>query len=468
MPPKPEQFYEFDGVQFFPEAARFVRLHDKSQSFIRPKERDFLLALLKRAPEIVTYEELRREVWPETKNVEDALPTMRETKRSVDKLLKGLAHKPNGLIHTVIGQGYCLDSLVTKDPSADEQSVENSLPLQIEEFSTREVETFQPTESLQPAELMEVRFEGQEGSLPPEAETIQHPVRDEASLKDEAFPRPTLIVGEESARKSTSLFGGHSWHVLTSCALYALLYAVALLLEIAYRFDEFGATAVRLTPFVFLWILVTSLVGLAVDASRARQGRAKGLIVAVLCFISSALMLYFALCFFLPDFAVTESSHRAHTAQGSYLKNVLYFLPLGIIFVLLPFHFVISLQREMRSGRRRLVRDLLLGKRRSVAPGNAIYLKVWWLVLLLSGAAVLSLVFTMYLLDHLESGRYANLFTQLVFWRILLYFALGVECLIWYAQSLNALKRECLNTSDLNPQSQLLSSHSIRSDRSAL
>ncbi len=36
-----------------------------------------------------------------------------------------------------------------------------------------------------------------------------------------------------------------------------------------------------------------------------------------------------------------------------------------------------------------------------------------------------------------------NLFTQLVFWRLLLFFGLGVEGLIWYSKSLDEIKREC-------------------------
>ncbi len=37
-----------------------------------------------------------------------------------------------------------------------------------------------------------------------------------------------------------------------------------------------------------------------------------------------------------------------------------------------------------------------------------------------------------------------NLFTNLLQTRLALYFALGLECVVWYARALNEMKRECL------------------------
>lgn len=281
------------------------------------------------------------------------------------------------------------------------------------------------------------------------------PVSDPASepdgsvSADEPHGREVLHLSPQASGGFASLFGGHLWFALTSSTLYALLYAVALLLETAYQFDRYGAMAVRLVPAVFGWIFLTSLAGLAVDARRTLGGRGKGAAAALICLVGSALLLYGALCSFLPGSAVTESSRQTQTAQGAYLKNVLlYFLPVVVVvFVLVPFHFVVSLQRDMHAGGRRRVHDLLLGRRRSVAPENAIYLRVTWLAVILSGAAVTSMLLTFHLLENIKPHPYMNMFTQLVVWRVLLYFALGLGCLIWYAQSLNAMKRECLFSS---------------------
>lgn len=468
MTQKPQHFYEFDGIRLFPDHSRLIRVRDGAQSFIRPKERDFLLALLKKPQETVTYAELQREVWPEVKDVKAVLPTMRETKRSLSELLKDLSQKHGGLIQTVIGQGYRLNAHVTEEQDEGERLKEKPPSPPADDLTTGEVKTSQTTEPLQPLELRETPLKESEVILSPEIKEAQAPKPEEVPSSGQTSSSQILAVSPRATSKFVSLLGGHHWHVLISCTLYSLLYVVALLLEIAYQFDRFGAMAVRFTPIIFFWVFTTSLAGLSIDAKWTLQSRAKGLIIALLCLIGSALMLYSALCSFLPGYPITESIHQSQTAQGAYLKNVLYFLPLAIIFILLPYHFVVSLQREMRAGKHRLVHDLLLGKRRSLVPENTIYLKVWWLVLLLSGAAVTSLVFTFYMLDHLKPGLYTNLFTQLAFWRIMLYFALGLECLIWYAQALNALKRDCLNASGVNPLSQVTLSPSSLSDRDAL
>lgn len=416
MAQKSPPFYEFAGLRLYPAQSCLIRARDGRQAFIRPKEKDFFIALLKKPRETVTYEELRQEVWPEFKEVRAALPTIRETKRSLGQLLKDLSHTPDGSIQTVINQGYRLNANVTVGQDEDESGQDShSLP-RPDGLAVSELQPHQPEES------------------PDEASPVE-----EISL-----PQP-LIVRPKATDKPAALFGGHLRHVVSACALYSTLYVVALLLEIAYQFDHFGAKALLLAPLVFLWIFVTSLVSLAVVARLTLRGHATGLVIALFMLLGSGLSLYVALGWFLPDFSITESQYQAHTAQGAYLKNVCYFLPLAVIFLLLVFHFVISLQREMKEGRHRRVRDLLLDKRRSVAPENTIYLKVWHLGALLTGAAVLSLLLTFFLLDNLKPNPYLNLFTQLVFLRMLLYFALGMECLLWYSHTLNALKRECLS-----------------------
>ncbi len=447
MTQQPPQFYEFQGVRLFPADSRLIRLQDGAQFFIRPKERDFLVALLKKPQETVTYKELRREVWSEVSEVKAALPTMRETKRSVNRLLRTLTRSSKDIIRADVKEGYRFDARVTEGRAEVAQPEEAPSPLRVDEPAAKGVDASQTIEPLPHLQPSATGLPETEASSPPGSEAVQSPKPDEAPPKDETASHRIPPVSPHAAGRFASLFDGHHWLALMSCTLYALLYAVALLLEVAYQFDRYGATAMRLAPVVFLWIFATSLVGLSVDARWARQGRGNGLVAALCCFVGAALALYFVLCRFLPGSPITELSHQSQTAQGAYLKNILYFLPWAVVFILLPFHFVGSLRREMRAGRQRLVHALLLGRRRSVAPENAIYLRVLWLTLLLSGTAIFSLLLTFNLLTHIKPDLYMNMFTQLVLWRALLYFALGLQCLIWYAQSLNTLKRKCSLTS---------------------
>jgi hypothetical protein len=115
-----------------------------------------------------------------------------------------------------------------------------------------------------------------------------------------------------------------------------------------------------------------------------------------------------------------------------------------VLFLILPFHFVLLTQGELKAGRACLVLDVLLGGRRSAPPAGSIYLKVGWLGLALAVAALVSVAVLAHLFENLLPSEHLNLFIQSVQWRTLLYFGLGLECLVWYYRSLGRIKRTCL------------------------
>jgi hypothetical protein len=112
--------------------------------------------------------------------------------------------------------------------------------------------------------------------------------------------------------------------------------------------------------------------------------------------------------------------------------------------MILPFNFVISVKREIIAGNHRSVLTLLLGKRSGIAPGDAIFLRPSWLLVLLIIIAIGSQVAMMHLTESLKPGAHTNLFTALIEARRLLYLALGIEGLAWYYHALNDLKKICL------------------------
>jgi hypothetical protein len=165
-------------------------------------------------------------------------------------------------------------------------------------------------------------------------------------------------------------------------------------------------------------------------------------------FIGAGLLLYVFLGPFVPDHPVTEANFQTYTAHGAYLKSVCYFLFLAVVFIIIPYHFVLSLRQEGRGAGARSTLDLLAGGGVGAAPGNSIYLRVWWLGLFLFGAAVFSPVVVAHLFDNLMPNVHMNLFMQLVIWRTLLFLLTGLECLLWYYRTLSEIKRECLGTPD--------------------
>jgi hypothetical protein len=239
-------------------------------------------------------------------------------------------------------------------------------------------------------------------------------------------------------------FGGHWRHALFACGLYAALYAVALLVEVAYQFDRYGRAGLLLALVAFGWIFITALAGLAADWKLTLAGKSQGLAVSATVFLLSAFALFAGACLFLPGEPITQLSWQAYTAQAAYLKDIVYFLALETLFLLPPFHFVVAMQRELQAGRHRLASGLLSGDRLSVAPRGVIFPRFWVLALLLVVIVSVSVFLHHNLMSNAQPSPYLNLFANLIMARLILYYALATECLAWYYRALNELKRECL------------------------
>ena len=135
---------------------------------------------------------------------------------------------------------------------------------------------------------------------------------------------------------------------------------------------------------------------------------------------------------------------QAYPAQAAYLKDTVYYLPLWVLFAVIPFHAVLTFQRELKNGHYRTVLNLLSGARDAFSPRGCPFLKVWHLAVLLVTATLASFYLTTNLIDNLRPAPHMNLFVSLVQTRTLCYFALGVGLLFWYAHMLNEIKRECV------------------------
>lgn len=235
----------------------------------------------------------------------------------------------------------------------------------------------------------------------------------------------------------------HIAFVLFASAIYAALFAVALPLEVAYQFDNYGAAALKLAPLAFSWIMLGTSLALVMDRKLTLRDRYNGLIISVLVFLVTAGLLLAAVNPQLPAHPLTEATFRTYPARAAYLKDASLFLLLALIFLALPFHFVISMESEIESGRAARVLEFLIGQERASLPRGTIYPRFWILVCVLAGLALTSLITTAHLLDNLKAGTYMNLFVELVYLRGILYFGLGLICLAWYYLGLSSLKRQC-------------------------
>ncbi|MEK6304264.1 MAG: hypothetical protein AABO41_26545 [Acidobacteriota bacterium] len=231
---------------------------------------------------------------------------------------------------------------------------------------------------------------------------------------------------------------------MASSSIYAALFAVALLTEIAYSFNRYKRVGLTLAAVTFVFVFLTSVAGLALDRERILKGRADGLALSFLVFSLSAGGAYGIAHGFLPDSSITLANIETHTARAAYLKTICYFPPLAFFFIVSTFHFVMSMRWEVDLGRQGRLPDLLAGNAGTFLPKGVVYLRPKVLASLLLLAAAFAFVSENVFFAKLVASPYKSLFLLLVYSRLILYFLLGLECLLWYYLALNDLKRDSL------------------------
>jgi DNA-binding winged helix-turn-helix (wHTH) protein len=392
--------YEFDNYRL--DISRRILLHNGVRVKIPAKSLSILILLIENDGRAVSKEEIIREVWPNS-FVEDN--NFNVTLRAVRQALGESARNPKYIVNT--SEGYIFIG------------------------SVREVQ--------ENAVIIT-------GSLDKSPVITEEQCATDQSIKPHSEAR---TVVPEGIQVNPGLLGGHSWHILTACVIYANLYGVALLVEIAYEFDRFGGTALQIAPLIFFWILLTSTAGLTIDWKRTSQGRPGGLGLCWLIFLFSGIVLFGAVSQFLPPTPVTQAKFQTHTAQAVYIKEICYFIVLATVFLIMPFHFVVTMERELSQGNLKTVFGLLTGDKRIAAPKGIIYIKAQLLGFLLGMITIWSLIVRAYVLDQLQPSPYTNLFMGLYYVRLFLFIGLPAYCLIWYYRALNDLKRSSLGNQNL-------------------
>lgn len=386
--------YEFDRFRLDPVRRRLWR--DGKPVRLASKTFNLLLSLIENPNEEISKEELLRKVWPQSKVVTDN--TFSVTLTNARKAIGDSAQDRRYIVKTPAGYRFVADvrELGAKSERASAELIRTEIIGKDEENSTaskREIGTIDPS---------------------------------------------------GMSAKLESFLGGHFGHVLVAGGLYAALYAVALLVEVAYQFDRYGREAIWVALAAAAWIFLSSFAGLATDWKLTLRGSNRGLAVSVSVFLMAALTLYVGSCLFLPTEPITQMTIQSYTAQAAYLKTIGYFIFLKLVFLLLPFHFVLVMQRELQTGRHREALGLLTGEKMSVAPHRVVFLRFWLLLLLFALIFSISLFLHHDMMSKLKPAPYMNLFSNLLLARLILYYALAAECVAWYYRSLNELKRECL------------------------
>ena len=352
---------------------------------------DTLVLLIENRGQVVTRDQLRATVW-EGVNVSD--PAIAHAVNKARKALGDDTANPQ-FIHTIWGKGYIFAADVGVQP-----------PLVV------------------PPQLQEETKAGGGGD-PKEALGAQGAI----TMVDD---------GPDLTRAPSS----HRIHVVFASFLYGLLYAGAEVVETSYAFDRYGRTAVWLAFPVFFWIASTTVGALWADSYLVARGRHGGAVLSLSIFAVAAASLLFGLDWFLPSSTVTLLSFQGLTAYSAYLKDTSYIYALGIVFFLLPFHYVVTLEHRPRSRHQDGIDELLARGRRSDPKGMAIYFRPGLLLCLLVGAGMWSQVSIAHIFEHLQPRPYIGLYMDLMQIERFLGPVLGLECLAWYHLTLARLDRD--------------------------
>jgi hypothetical protein len=238
-------------------------------------------------------------------------------------------------------------------------------------------------------------------------------------------------------------FAGHAWFVAPIALAYASLYSVACAVEAGYTLGEQAAHIGRLMIVALPAMLAVTLLTFLMVVRRARSGQAS-IVAAIAVHLAGTLLVCLYVVPHLPAVATVPATFQTYTAQAGYLKSVIYFCVLLLPFTLAPFQAVTSLQNELRRGHAGQVLALMIGDRRAVLPRGMLFPRVrvlGWLLLLIAGKAVIDIH---YLFGSLLPDEQMNLFMFLVLVRVVVWFGIAIVALLWYARSLNELKREAL------------------------
>lgn len=262
---------------------------------------------------------------------------------------------------------------------------------------------------------------------------------------------PDIVASAAISGQLDSHFAGHGIHVIVISSLYALLFAETVFLEIAYDYQRFATLALSASPILFLSIFLTTILSLWVDWKLIARSRPTTLLASGGILVLAGLVLYVCLRPFLPDYAITQASFPTETAQSAYMKGVFrYFLPLALIFLLIPFNFIVAMQRQLATGRYTQALGVLEREKHSLPPRGAPFPRFWVLCLFLAAGALYSILSTAHLLENLKPTPFSNLFIHIIQIRWLTYFVAGLQCLAWYYWALSELKRECIAVLSLN------------------
>jgi hypothetical protein len=253
------------------------------------------------------------------------------------------------------------------------------------------------------------------------------------------------VAAVKLASAEEKAFGGHLGFALVASALHGLLYVASLWNELIYAFDRYHDMLSVWTAPLFVVCMGGTLGCLWLSATLGRGKKRFAFQASVLGLAALIAVTLAVAVVVLPHVSIVRATIATRTVYQAFQKNIfIHFTPVVILYVLLPFHVVLGIQRELHEGRVTNTVALLTGDRRAFHPRGLWFLRPQVLGWLMALTGIVHVVGMNYMLDHLLPGTYSTWYSAALYARIGLWLVVAGVGLAWYHRQMQDLRQLAL------------------------
>ena len=274
-------------------------------------------------------------------------------------------------------------------------------------------------------------------SSPPAARTSDAGTRS-SSLRREHEERSPPLRRQSAASVVTGFLGGEAPFCLTVSTMYGAVIALTLLLEVAYRWDQFSDWVVGAAVAAGLSSAIVGTSVFELMRRRVIAGRPRCLATATGLFCLWSGVIAVLIGWHLPSYPIVESTIQTMPARVGWGKGVLEALVVPTL-SLLPLHAVFALRHALGTPGADRVRRLFNDRSASLTPGMIVP-EPRSALIVFAVVAIVWIGMNKGFIESVKQGPYSALFMALLLLRaaVGLLSLLGVA--LWYARRFDELK----------------------------
>jgi hypothetical protein len=269
-----------------------------------------------------------------------------------------------------------------------------------------------------------------------------HVLRDEKTTLEPVMAADLIQLVGLGARLHRRL-GGHRAIAIAIALGFGAMVALALLVEVAYQWEDYSTWAPYASVGVGLGSAAVCLLAFEMMRVRVLAGRANGIAFALAPILAWAAVVALSVAPFLSADPIVLAKFQTMTARIGWIKSVGQAIQIPLL-ALIPFHFVLAMQYELWSNRIDRVLRVLTKDPMAVTPRGTLFIRPAIAALIFGLFATWWILGNAHLLENLAPGPYLGLFMGLGISRMMVVLLALLAVLIWYARTLNELKREAI------------------------